>query len=338
MRLSWVDNVIVGCWQLSEGHTSRDLAGRAALEAYYGAGFRVFDCADIYTGVEHLLGSFIAAHGLGPDDISIHTKYVPDLASLRTLTRRDTERVIDRSLSRLGLERLDLVQFHWWDYGVPGYLDTLETLVELKAQGKIREIGLTNFDADHVSEILDHGIPIASIQTQYSALDRRPRRALAALAHEHEVALLCYGSVAGGLLSDRYLGTPEPEKPYENRSLVKYMLIVDEMGGWSALQEVLAIMREIAAEKHTDIATIASAYTRSQDAVLACIVGVRHTGHLGQHIGLRELGPLDAASVERIERVRTRFPEVPGKVYELERDVEGAHNKIMKFNLNTAAG
>lgn len=114
---------------------------------------------------------------------------------------------------------------------MPGYLAALETLVDLKDQGQIREIGLTNFDADHVSEIVGHGIPVASVQTQYSVLDRRPRRALAPLANEHDVALLCYGSVAGGLLSDRYLGAPEPEQPYENRSLVKYMLVVEEMGG-----------------------------------------------------------------------------------------------------------
>ncbi|MEX2542334.1 MAG: aldo/keto reductase [Trueperaceae bacterium] len=334
MSLDWVDNVVIGCWQLSEGHTTRSLSGPNVLEAYYHAGFRVFDCADIYTGVESLLGEFIAAHQLGAEDIKVHTKYVPDLASLATLTPDQTERVIDRSRSRLGLDRLDLIQFHWWDYEVPGYLETLDTLVELKRDGKIREIGLTNFDAERLAEMVARDIPIASIQTQYSVLDRRPASSLAALAEENAIALLCYGSVAGGLLSDRFLGAPKPEQPFENRSLAKYLPIVEEIGSWSALQQLLRVMREIADEKETDIASVAAAYSSGRDGVRACIIGVRHTGHLQRHLALREGIMLEQGDLARIESVRRNFREVPGSVYELERDVDGKHNKIMKFNLN----
>jgi aryl-alcohol dehydrogenase-like predicted oxidoreductase len=93
---------------------------------------------------------------------------------------------------------LDLVQFHWWDYGVPGYLDALDALHDQQRQGKVRAIGLTNFDRAHLAEILDHGVPVASIQSQASLLDRRTRGAFAGLAQAHGVDLLAYGSVAGG--------------------------------------------------------------------------------------------------------------------------------------------
>lgn len=335
MKLDDLDRVIIGGWQLSEGHTSRPVSGMRALEAYYEAGFRVFDCADIYTGVEELLGDFIEAHRLGPDDIRVHTKYVPDLAALPTLTEDQTRQSIDRSRGRLGIEKLDLVQFHWWDYEVPGWLDALDTLSRLRSEGVIAEIGLTNFDAAHLAEIVAHGVPVASIQSQYSVLDRRPRDELAALAVRHDVALLCYGSVAGGLLSDRYLGRERPEPPYENRSLAKYMLIVDELGTWSDFQAVLRVLRDIADEKEADIASVASAWCLSQEAARACIVGVRNTSHLAEHVALRERISLTERDLERIERVRRALGEVPGAVYELERDVHGKHAKVMKFNLNT---
>lgn len=334
MALDYLDNVIVGGWQLSKGHTQRNLAGLHVLESYYDAGFRVFDCADIYTGVEELLGEFIAGHGIGTDDIYVHTKYVPDLAALPSLTPDQTERIIDRSRERLGLGTLDLVQFHWWDYQVPGHLEALETLLELQRRGKIARIGLTNFDAAHVAEILDAGIPVASVQAQFSVLDRRPRRELTELARRHDVSLLCYGSVAGGLLSDRYVGASPPGRPYENRSLDKYMLIVEEIGGWSALQEVLQVLKHVADEVDADVATVSAAYCLHHEPVDAVIVGVRNTNHLPEHRALRRSLSLSREQLDVIERVRNRFGDVPGAVFQLERDVGGPHNQIMKFDLN----
>ena len=217
MKLDYINRIIVGCWQLAKGHTTaQQISGLEVVEKYYGAGFRVFDCADIYTGVEDLLGTFIKTNHLSSRDILIHTKYVPDMASLPSLSAEQIERSIDRSLSRLGIDALDLVQFHWWNYQVPGYLETLETLTALKQKGKIREVGLTNFDAKHLEEIIARGIPVASIQIQYSVLDRRPQRQLARLAQENGIALLCYGSVAGGLLSDFYLRKEPPPEPLQS--------------------------------------------------------------------------------------------------------------------------
>ncbi|NIN67522.1 MAG: aldo/keto reductase, partial [Anaerolineae bacterium] len=83
------------------------------------------------------------------------------------------EASIDGSLLRLGVDRLDLVQFHWWDYDVPGYLDAAGWLADLLTAGKIRALGVTNFDTYHLRELVGAGIPIVSNQTQYSLLDRR---------------------------------------------------------------------------------------------------------------------------------------------------------------------
>ena len=336
MPLPYLDRVIVGCWQLAAGHGRDAEDGAAVLEAYLAAGFRVFDAADIYTGVEALLGDVISAHGL-QREARLHTKLVPDLGALPTLTADDVARAVDRSLARLRVDALDLVQFHWWDLGVPGYLEALTALDDQRRAGKLRAIGLTNFDRPRLAEILDRGIPVASLQTQVSLLDRRTQGAFAELAEGRGVDLLAYGSVAGGLLSDAWLGRPAPVGEPENRSLVKYLLIVDEAGGWPALQALLRELRAIADDRGSDVATVASAYCLRQPGVRACIVGVRSRRHLARHLELRHVLDLSDDEVERLERARAAFPEVPGEVYALERDREGRHGRVMKYGLNRVA-
>lgn len=77
----------------------------------------------------------------------------------------------------------------------------------MRREGKVRNVGTTNFDTPHIAEILKAGIPLVSQQLQYSVLDQRPSRSLAKLAAENDVKFLCYGSVAGGFLSDKWLGS-----------------------------------------------------------------------------------------------------------------------------------
>ena len=213
-----ISKVIKGGWHLAGGHGNIDQ--NKALEDMYEfvkAGITTFDCADIYTGVEELIGKFKEKYQdefrtgeLCP--IQIHTKYVPDYSTLATLKKEDTVKIIDRSLKRLGVEQLDLVQFAWWDYQFPRYIDTALHLSELQKSGKIKYIGVTNFDTTRIKEMLDAGVKISANQVQYSVLDRRVENKMTALAQKHNIPFLCYGSVAGGFLSDRYLGTPDPKQ------------------------------------------------------------------------------------------------------------------------------
>ena len=233
-----ISRVIKGGWHLAGGHGIIDTTTAIDhMRQFVDAGITTFDCADIYTGVEELIGKFLRKHkdeinsGDLPE-IQIHTKYVPDHSALATLTIDDTTRVIDRSLKRLGVERLDLVQFAWWDYTFPNYVQTALDLVELQKQGKIRHIGVTNFDGKRIKELLEAGVPIAANQVQYSVLDNRPESDMQDLAEKHNIPFLCYGTLAGGFLGDRYLNKRDPKPPLENRSLVKYRLIIEEFGGY----------------------------------------------------------------------------------------------------------
>ena len=261
-----ISKVIKGGWHLAGGHGIIDQ--NKALEDMYQfvkAGITTFDCADIYTGVEELIGKFrkkyqdeFQSGELAP--IQIHTKYVPDYSSLATLKKEDTVKIIDRSLRRLNVEQLDLVQFAWWDYQFPRYLETAVHLSELQKSGKIRHLGVTNFDTVRIKEMLNAGVEITTNQVQYSLLDRRVENSMSDLAQEHNIPYLCYGSIAGGFLSDRYLETSDPTQPYENRSLTKYRLIIDEFGGYNLFQELLKVLRTIADKYHVGVAEIASKY------------------------------------------------------------------------------
>ncbi len=335
-----IPRVIRGNWQLAGGHGAvTETAALEALQAAFDAGLTTFDCADIYTGVEVLIGAFrarlLATRGReAVQRLNVHTKLVPDLDRLAGLRKRDLEAIVDQSLRRLGVERLDLVQFHWWDYAVPGAVQAMGWLDEIARSGKIRFVGATNFDLAHTRAILEAGVPLMSMQTQYSLLDTRPENGLVALAREHDLALFAYGTVAGGFLSDRWLGRPEPQGPLENRSLTKYKLIIDEAGGWAMFQALLAACRGVADRHGTDIATVASRLILDRPGVAAVIVGGRDPTHAAANAALGRLR-LDEADRAAVEAVLSRRTPLAGDTYALERDRAGPHGAIMKYNLNT---
>ncbi|CZT36841.1 aldo/keto reductase [Rhizobium sp. 9140] len=334
-----ISRVIRGGWQLAGGHGAVD--ADSAVEhmiAFADAGITTFDCADIYTGVEELIGRFRLAYGnlRGAEALSrirVHTKFVPDLAVLPTIDKAYVEGVIDTSRKRLNLETLDLVQFHWWALDVPGWLETAGWLKELSEEGRIGKVSLTNFDADHVAAIIHAGVPVASLQLQYSLLDQRPEKRMVDLAREKGFALLCYGTVAGGFLSDRWLGQVEPEHPLENRSLTKYKLIIDDFGGWDLFQSLLQTLRRIADRHKTDIATVASAAMLTKPTVAGVIVGARNRSHLPANLAICDI-VLNDEDHAALADVLTEARPLDGDVYTLERDRTGRHGAIMKYNLN----
>jgi aryl-alcohol dehydrogenase-like predicted oxidoreductase len=338
-----ISRVIRGGWQMAGGHG--DIRPTEAIDdmtAFADAGITCFDCADIYTGVEDLIGAFRDHYGqtrgaeaLGR--IKVHTKFVPDLDGLARITKVDVERVIDRSLRRLRAERLDLVQFHWWDYDAPRWLEVAQWLGELRAAGKIRNLGGTNFDTDHMLAMLRGGVRLVSMQVQYSLLDRRPEYRMIGAAAEHGLSLLCYGTVAGGFLSDAWLGKAEPQPPLENRSLVKYRLIIDDFGGWDLFQALLRALRGVADRHGVDIATIASAAMLPRRGVGAVIVGARNRSHLPSNLAISDI-LLTEQDVATIDAVVAGAHPIEGDVYALERNRLGRHGAIMKYNLSSGAG
>jgi aryl-alcohol dehydrogenase-like predicted oxidoreductase len=336
-----ISRIIKGGWQLSRGHSARGSPDPVGdMFAFARGGIDTFDCADIYTGVEALIGKFLDRNRAGADPVSVrvHTKYVPDLDDLPGLRRADVERIIDRSLRRLRQDRLDMVQFHWWDTDVPGYVEAAGWLRDLQQAGKIDRLSVTNFNTQTTRAILGAGIPLVTTQVQYSLLDTRPAEGLAELCAGNGMHLLCYGTLAGGFLADRWLGAPDPltdSATLENRSLTKYRLVIGEAGGWDLFQSLLETLAAIGRRHGVGIAAVASRWVLEQPRVAAVIVGARDAKHLeryadwfGFSLGERDRREIDA--------LRAQLIVPPGDVFDLERDRSGRHGRIMKYNLNTA--
>jgi aryl-alcohol dehydrogenase-like predicted oxidoreductase len=334
-----ISRIIRGGWQLAGDHgpIERDRLNDGFL-GFFDAGITTLDCADIYTGVEEMIGDFRRhlANARGVEALSrlkVHTKFVPDLTLLPSITRADVEAIIDRSCSRLGVDRLDLVQFHWWDYGQPRCIEALLHLQALQRAGKIAHIAGTNFDAAHLAEFATAGVPLTSIQVQYSLLDRRPAGAFTATATTSHTSLICYGALAGGFLSSRWLGASDPANGISNRSLIKYRLIIDECGGWDAFQGLLQVLNRIAEAHAVPLSAVAARWVLDQPGVAAVIIGARHAGHLSDTLAISDLR-LTAADNAAIAGALTAGPQ--GDVYALERDRNGPHGRIMKYDLNKA--
>lgn len=187
--------VINGMWQTSGGwgKIDRDNAVDAMLR-YTDAGLATFDMADIYGPAEDLYGIFInrVRRERPPeflDKVRGLTKWVPRPVKM---TKSSVEESINRSMKRMDVACLDMLQFHWWDYSNPAYLDALKHLTDLKEEGKIKTLALTNFDTERLQIILENEIPIVSNQVQHSIVDMRPQQRMAELCQKTGVKLITY--------------------------------------------------------------------------------------------------------------------------------------------------
>jgi aryl-alcohol dehydrogenase-like predicted oxidoreductase len=326
--------LIKGCWHLAGGHGEVNQAQAIQdMAAFVEAGLTTFDCADHYIGVEALIGQFRRAYPELATKLQVHTKCVPDYDRLTSCDRAYLTGIIDRSLERLGMAQLDLMQFHWWNLAQPGYVEALGILSDLRREGKIAHLGLTNFNTALTREILDAGIPLVSTQVQYSLLDSRPDQGLIALCQERGVQLLCYGTLAGGLLSDAWLGQAEPTEPLANRSHTKYKLIIEDFGGWDLFQELLHALQAIATRHGVGLGDVATRWVIDRPQVASAIMGFTSTRHLSATQGIEALR-LDAQDHALLAPLLARRTGPAGDCYDIERDKEGRHGRIMRYNQN----
>lgn len=274
-----ISRILNGMWQVSGAHgpIDRSLAIQDMFD-YLDAGFMTWDLADHYGPAEDFIGQFrrelAAARGEGAlAEVQAFTKWVPRPAPV---TRRMVEESVAVSLRRMDVETLDLLQFHWWDYGDPSYLDALTHLAQLQAEGKIAHIGLTNFDTEHLKRIVNHEIKVVSNQVQYSLIDRRPEVQMVQVCHELGVHLLTYGTLCGGLLSERYLGQPQPMGSALNTaSLSKYAQMVQAWGGWGLFQELLVALKAVGDKYGVNIGNVAVRSILDRASVAGVIIGAR---------------------------------------------------------------
>ncbi len=335
-----ISRVIKGGWQLAGGHGTFDRQQAVDdMLTFVEHGITTFDCADIYTGVEAMIGDAVKElrqRESGPVEkrIQVHTKLVPDLDKLTSIRHEDIEAIIDRSLERLNLDQLHLVQFFWWDLSLGDPLASLDVLKQLKAKGKIRYLGCTNWNESSMQPFVDNHFDMVAAQVQYSLLDARPAGAFSQWCEKHDMQILCYGVLAGGFLTARWLAQPDPGFTFENRSLIKYRLIIEDFGGWDLFQSLLRVLNEIGNEHDVPLSAVATSYMMAQPQVAATIIGARTAENIDETLASFEVS-LTQSNLEAIEAVTKQRTGPNGSVYELESDRNGPHGRIMKYNLNT---
>ena len=308
-----------------------------SIAAHVNAGIVDLDMADMYPGVEEVAGSFLRHHfadGAAPrSSVRILTKFVPDKKLLSSLDADFVRRIVQRSCNRLGVDCVERVQLHWWDYDAPGYELVGEALAALCKGDEplLKEVGLTNTDTANARKLTDAGVVLASVQVQYSLIDRRPAATMAPFCAEVGAELLAYGALGGGFLTEKWLGAADPtaegsataaDVPASSK---KYLALIVASGGWAPFQATLAACKAVAAElgAAVTVAQVALAWVLAQPGVGGAIVGGKHARHVPATTAATAL-TLSAAQLATLSGAAAAtgcgYTGLAGDCYAIERD------------------
>jgi len=308
-----ISKVLTGLWQIADlernGETLDPLLTSKFMKPYVETGFTSFDMADHYGSAEIIAGTFKNNNFDNP--VQLLTKWVPPPGRV---TKSDVRAAVQLSLQRMQLENIDMLQYHCWNYSDPIWLDTLFWLEELKEEGLISNIGLTNFDAAHIRIAAASGINILTNQISFSLIDQRGAQEMREVCEQYDVKILAFGTLAGGFLSDRWLGKPEPkEDDLKTWSQMKYKRFIDAAGGWANLQLLLSSLSTIAANHNASIANITSAFMLRYPHVAGIILGARLgvSEHIEENLKIFEI-QLEDTEIEEIKSIINQFNRIPG--------------------------
>lgn len=289
-----VSKVITGLWQIADmerNGTALNLSELAtSMRPYVDAGFTTFDMADHYGSAEEIVGAFAAEHAPGAP-IQALTKWVPDPLQH---SRQAPQLAVERALKRLQTDRIDLLQYHTWQYADPRYLDDLFELQALQEAGQIRHLALVNYDSVHLNIAIESGIEIVSNQVSFSLLDQRAAHGLTDLCDRKGIKILAFGTLAGGFLTEKWLDKPEPtEEDNLTWSHMKYKRYIDVAGGWDRFQGLLTAVKRMADRHRVSMANVATRFILDQPAVGAVIIGARlgESEHIQDNQALLDFQP-----------------------------------------------
>lgn len=308
-----ISRLVCGLWQVADlekdGTTLDPDTAADALDAYARDGFDTFDMADHYGSAEIITGRLLARYQGAPRRPVAMTKWCPEPGSM---TAEVVRAGVTERLTRLGVDKVDLLQFHWWSFEHPAWLDALHEMTRLRDEGLIGAIGLTNFDAAHLALALADGVPVATNQVSFSLVDRRAAGPLAELCARTGVKLFAYGTLCGGFLSKKWLGQPEPTSmPDWSRS--KYKRFIDTAGDWAAFQGILSAASTIAAKHGVSLSNVASRWVLEHPAVAATIIGARigESEHRADNLNVFSFA-LDAQDHARLDEAFAATKPIPG--------------------------
>jgi aryl-alcohol dehydrogenase-like predicted oxidoreductase len=310
--------VIYGAWALGGsgywGASDDDLAV-SAIQAGFDLGVTAIDTAPVYGlgHAEEVVGRAVRGRR---DEALLMTKvglrwdieegllFVesknPDGTPFRMFKNSRPESVrteVERSLGRMGVDFLDLVQVHWFDPTTP-IADTMGALLELRAEGKLGAIGVSNYSPSQLAEAQQvlGDVPLASDQPKYSLVERGAEADVLPWCREHGVGVVVYSPLEQGLLTGKVTAERQFDSA-EGRSRRPTFLAHNRQRVNEVLKQSVA---PVAAELGATLAQTVIAWTVAQPGVTAAIVGARNPEQLAENAAAGSL-TLGADQLRRID-------------------------------------
>ena len=308
-----ISRIITGLWQMADIEREEDIDPKAYSEKiipYVEAGLTTFDMADHYGSSELIVGEYNINNSTS--DVQLLTKWVPKPGKV---DKQSVSDAVQLALDRMKQTSIDLMQYHAWHYPDPSWLDALFYLTELKQEGLIKNIGVTNFDAAHLRVACASGIPIVSNQISHSLIDQRANSSkIIDVCNEYGIKLLAYGVVMGGFLTNKWLNKNEPKpENLKTWSEMKYKRFIDESGGWDAYQNLLNVVNQIAQNNDVSIANICSRYILENPLVAGIIIGARlgENNHIEDNLNILKT-KISKEEINLIRDAQKELNPIPG--------------------------
>jgi len=284
------------------GWTADEAASFAVLDAYVDQGGDSIDTADVYSAwvqghqggeSETVIGAWLKASGKR-DKVVIATK-VGQWPKFRGLSRASILGACDDSLKRLGIDVIDLYQLHRDDKTTSAdeYMGALETLLQA---GKVRAVGLSNFEAGRLNEAIEEGrrrnVPIATLQPEYNLMNRAIEKNLLPICVREGVSIIPYYGLAAGYLTGKYRTEADKAKSARGASMDGYM-----RGKGPA---VLAALDRVGEKHGASPAQVALAWLMAKPAIAAPIASATSVAQVTELMGALRVA-LDAADIAELD-------------------------------------
>ena len=308
-----VSTIAFGTWQIGGewGEFDRGEAV-AAIRHARDLGINLFDTAQAYGfgASERLLGEALRNDlDRRRDEVVIATKgglrMDEDQGLVRDSSPAWLRSGVEQSLAELGIDHIDLYQVHWPDPETP-FADTAGALQELVDEGKLRHVGVSNYDADQIEEFA-RTRPVETLQPLYNLFQREVEDGVLPYAREHDIGVLAYSPLAHGLLT----GAMDHDTSFGP-------------GDWRALSplfegetfrrnlEIVSELQRLAADElGCSVSRLAIAWALANPAVHVAIVGSRRRAHIEDSAGAADVA-LSDSHLARIDEIVAGAPQARG--------------------------
>lgn len=289
----------LGTWVLggTDWGPADETEAMAAIQKAIDCEINLIDTAAIYGNgrSEEIVGKAIKACR---QQVIIATKcgiYLKGKDLINDLRPQSIRKELENSLRRLGTDVIDLYQCHWPDPDTP-IEDTMDEMLKMKAEGKIRYIGVSNFDAALLKRAREVA-PVVSNQVPYSLLNREIERELVPFCQEQGVGIMAYGPLGGGILTGKY-----KEKPIFNAGDARsFFYPYYQEPYWSRVQALLKDLEQVSERYGKPVSQVAINWVRQQPGISTALVGARSLkqAEANAAAGTWQLSAEDLASIKK---------------------------------------